>query len=89
MWFGGELATATAIIRKPPDPEPGPEQEPEPEQDTTLRLNRAPWEQAPAPVIPAQPGRDGPDAAGRHRKERGLREVAADALRAAARVPLP
>ena len=50
---------------------------------------RPPWETAPWPAIRPEAACSGLDAAGRHRKDRGLRDAVADALRAAAQVPLP
>jgi hypothetical protein len=65
-----------------------PERAPAPRAPRVHWQPRPPWLTAPMPVavLEADPGSV---AAGRHRKERGLRDAAATALRAAARVPLP
>jgi hypothetical protein len=65
-----------------------PERAPAPRAPRVHWEPRPPWLTAPMPV--AAPEADpGSVAAGRHRKERGLRDTAVAALTAAARVPLP
>ena len=83
-WLQGKMAAKAAMIREEPEPEPVP----------VLRVVRAPfshppWETAPVPVVPAVTDRGGLEVGGRHRRERGLREAAAEVVTAAARVPLP
>ena len=63
-------------------------QEPEPEPVPVARVEWAPfshppWETAPVPVVPSVPDRGGLEAGGRHRRERGLRDAVAGALRTA------
>jgi hypothetical protein len=85
-WVCGEVAWVTAtvaMLREVPPPEP----EPVPRPGDP---GRPPWDTAPMPRWMAPPAeRSGDGAPGRHRKRRELREAAAAAVRAAARVPLP
>ena len=83
---------AKAEIRKAWEQEQAPEPPPRPRMETVPRVKtegHPPWDTARMPARPGPVDADEPEAAGRHRAERGLREVLMDALKAAARVPLP
>ena len=75
-----EIAATREALREPPQPPPPP---PAPRLERVLR---PPWDTAAWPVIPAEA--DSGEAVGRHRKRRGLRDVAGDALRAVAQAYL-
>ena len=75
-------ADAREELRAAAEPEPVPELVPAPRLE---RVSRPPWETAPMPVRPSPE----PVETGRHRAERGLRDVLADALRAAREAYLP
>ena len=84
LWLRCEWTAAAAVLRVPLDPEPPP-----PAPRLKLMPCHPPWETAPVPVIPSVAGCGGLEVAGRHRKDRGLRDAVADTLRAAAQVRLP
>lgn len=83
---------AKAEIRKAWEQEQAPEPPPRPRMETVPRVKtegHPPWDTARMPARPGPVDADEPEVAGKHRAERGLREVLMDALKAAARVPLP
>ena len=85
---------AKAEIQKAQLPRWEPEPPPRPRMETVTvprvkTEGHPPWDTARMPARPGPVDADEPEVAGRHRAERGLREVLMDALKAAARVPLP
>lgn len=84
-------AAASDFLREVSQPEPErlPASRLEQVSVPRVRQGHPPWDTAVQPVAVERPACDEIEAAGRHRARRGLREAFADAIKAAARVPLP